>query len=119
MWMLYLNDMRSSNIETLTAVARAEDKETLENLLISEKVESYSDGRWGKSFRKGGPLEWFNKPWTIDEEEGRVIVKILPLEDILHREHLALDLHIREEYKHEVESVPLIDSLNIQLTEKG
>jgi hypothetical protein len=23
------------------------------------------DGKWGKTFRKFGPLEWYNKPWDV------------------------------------------------------
>jgi hypothetical protein len=62
MYVLVLNDMRSSNIEHLTPVACAESYAELEALLSRERVEPYSDGRWGKSFRAGGPLEWRNPP---------------------------------------------------------
>lgn len=70
MWVLYLNDMRSSHIETLTPAVRAESRQQLLDLLERERVESYrsDDGRWAKSFRQGGPLEWFNPPYPRELE---------------------------------------------------
>lgn len=85
MWVLLLNDMRSANIEIREPVCCAVEKDELTDLLTREKVETYQDGNehrreptpggygdlgdvhgsnrtWGKSFRKGGPLEWFNSP---------------------------------------------------------
>jgi hypothetical protein len=84
MWVLLLNDMRSSKSENLQPVVRAETKEALKAFVESQKVEPYvtdgtrvlhhttdsmagttevTDGyKWGKSFKFGGPLEWFNKP---------------------------------------------------------
>ena len=71
MWMLSLNDMRHSKSEELTNVAYAETKEELIDFLSREKVESYSiedgDKTWGKEYRQGGPLEWFNPPVTPNE----------------------------------------------------
>lgn len=64
-WVLFMNDMRSSNIEYNQPVCSAATKEALIEFYRKEMVESYSDGQWGKSFRKGGPLEWFN---ALDEE---------------------------------------------------
>ena len=69
MWVMLLNDMRSANVETIEPVFRAETKEILFTLLSREMVEPYSDGQWGKCYRIGGPLEWFNPPWGF--EEGR------------------------------------------------
>ncbi len=78
MWVLMLNDMRSSKAEILEAVAKAETKEQLEAFIERERVEPYSDPienpredtayaafpkSWGKTFRKGGPLEWYNPPF--------------------------------------------------------
>lgn len=61
MWVLQLKDMRNAKIEhPATPVIRAETKEELESLLKLEKVERYQDDQWGKTFRKDGPLEWFN-----------------------------------------------------------
>lgn len=62
MWILQLNDMRSSKIEISTTVVRAETKEELESFIERERVEGYHDDNWGKGFRKDGPLEWFNQP---------------------------------------------------------
>jgi hypothetical protein len=67
MWVLCLNDMRASNIENLQPVCRADTREQLESLLHREAVEPYRDGQWGKSFRAGGPLEWFNPPFAGDD----------------------------------------------------
>lgn len=61
-YVLWLNDMRASNIENLQPVAWAESSECIEGLLRRERVDGYRDGQWGKSFRKDGPLEWFNPP---------------------------------------------------------
>jgi len=63
MWVLELNDMRSSNIEKVEAVAKAQSPEELEALLDRESVDPYRDGTWNKKFRQGGPLEWYNPPW--------------------------------------------------------
>jgi hypothetical protein len=72
MWILYLNDMRSAKFEYLEPVVRAETKEALKAFLARNEVESYVDEqwgkKWGKSYRKGGPLEWFNHPRGSDED---------------------------------------------------
>ena len=62
LFVLFLNDMRSAHIEDLRVVAWAEDREKLEAFIETETVKSYQDGRWRKTFRQGGPLEWFNRP---------------------------------------------------------
>lgn len=68
MFVLVLNDMRASQIEIVNPRFRAETKEELETFLESEKVEKYTtDNRWGKSYRQGGPLEWYNPPFSMDE----------------------------------------------------
>ena len=86
---LFLNDMRSSHVEELTRVCRADSVEELQAFIDRERVEPYRDSgshtiihdtdseakaagqvvleqnqsyTWGKVFRKGGPLEWFNAP---------------------------------------------------------
>ena len=66
MWVLCLNNMQASNVEILSPVARAESREALQSLLDRERVEPYKDGQWGKVYRQGGPLEWFNPPWGFD-----------------------------------------------------
>lgn len=64
-YLLLLSDMRAAQIERSDRpVAWARTKEALESLLEREKVEPYKepdgDRVWTKTFRKGGPLEWFN-----------------------------------------------------------
>ena len=58
-WCLFLSDMRGWHFEHMEPVARG-DVAALEALLASETVEGYMDGKWGKGFRKGGPLERYN-----------------------------------------------------------
>ena len=67
MFVLQLNDMRACKIELLTVIARAETREALEKYMKAEEVDSYRDGQWGKVYRKGGPLEWCNSPFLIDQ----------------------------------------------------
>ena len=67
MFVLQLNDMRASQVEILTPVARVETREELEKCLKDNEVEPYRDGRWGKDYRQGGPLEWYNKPFYLNE----------------------------------------------------
>lgn len=72
-WVLYLNDMRFAHVEELVPVFRASTKEALVAFLEREKVPTYvEDGfgtygetKWHKSYRKGGPLEWFNQPDSV------------------------------------------------------
>lgn len=59
-WKLIMNDMRMSQIEQSEIVAISEDRQKLINLVESEKCEPYTDEGWGKSFKKGGKLEWKN-----------------------------------------------------------
>jgi hypothetical protein len=93
-WVLILNDMRG-RCEDMRPVARAETKEALLAFLEHERVEPYKDDGmhtivhdtdtlaqmaggpvvekipqyyWNKTFRKGGPLEWFNPPWGDSPE---------------------------------------------------
>ena len=75
-WVVLLNDMRSANYENLGPCGCAETRQELEKFVQGQRVETYQDddGRpgkcghcgtseyWEKSFRKGGPLEWFNPP---------------------------------------------------------
>ncbi len=66
MFVLVLNDMRSSHIETPFSVCLGETREEILDLIKRETVEVYKDGKWGKTFRKGGPLEWYNRGWSED-----------------------------------------------------
>ena len=62
-WVLFLNDMRSSHIEDVVPALCGESPEELVEAMRKAKAsESWSDGRWGKTFKKDSPLEWFNYP---------------------------------------------------------
>lgn len=61
-WVLFLNDMRMSHIEMVEPVAKGDTREEIEKFLEEEKVPLYQDGPWSKSYRAGGPLEWYNVP---------------------------------------------------------
>ena len=65
-YVLHLNDMRSSNIEMSEIALISFYKEDLKEYMRSKKVETYRDGRWGKTFEQGSVLEWFNSPHDID-----------------------------------------------------
>jgi hypothetical protein len=71
-WILYLNDMRTSHIETCQVLARAETKEALVRYVKQETVAAYNETiqsyTWGKVFRKDGPLEWYNPPYPGEME---------------------------------------------------
>jgi hypothetical protein len=75
-WVLFLNDMRFPKYEMLTPVARADTKEDLVAYLDRERVEKYVDGRWGKTFRRGGPLEWYNHPYEFAADDHFVLVDL-------------------------------------------
>lgn len=98
MWVLLLNDMRSSKIEILTPVARAETKEALLAFLEREKVEGYRDGPWGKSYRKDGPLEWCNPPWMHMEDSH--------FQDVGTEEKWAQKARLR--FREQVTNLPLV-----------
>lgn len=66
-WILNLNDMRFSHIQELTFVCWANTIEELKDFVNQETVEPYRDDKWGKTFRKFGPLEWYNRPWEFNE----------------------------------------------------
>ena len=62
-FVLVLNDMRMSNIENKMIACRADTREDLEKLLEAEYVPGgWTDGQWGKTFKQGGMLEWYNPP---------------------------------------------------------
>ena len=90
-WVLSLNDMRGSHFEVWTPMAYAESREALLRFLERERVEVYVEStgmpatspatdptssfdyqcnptRWSKSHRKGGPLEWYNRPFPGNED---------------------------------------------------
>lgn len=71
-YILMLNDMRAPNIETLATVAWSDDAEALKDLVARERVTLYKDGRYSKSFRKDGPLEWYNVPTSAGGAVGEI-----------------------------------------------
>lgn len=64
---LRLNDMRGPKFEVLTQVCTGTRRQ-LEELVSRETVPGYRDGQWSKTFRAGGPLEWFNRPMAHDPD---------------------------------------------------
>lgn len=74
-YVLALNDMRAGRIQDTYPVCWSEDPEELEALMERESVEPYRDGTWGKTFRQGGPLEWYNRPFFMTDQG---VVKIIP-----------------------------------------
>lgn len=98
-WLLRLNDMRASQIEILTTVAVASTREALQAFMAAEAITPWSDGQWGKSFRAGGPLEWYNPPWGWDDD--RAFVNIGTREDAM--------AHAAANYDAYVNSAPRVD----------
>ena len=62
MYFLCLNLMRGRAEET-RILACAETRDALVVFMDRERVEPYRDGQWLKTFRRGGPLEWYNPPF--------------------------------------------------------
>ena len=66
-YVLLMGDMRNANYETLMPVACSTDRDRLTEAVRREQVGAYVGpevNQWGlpysKSFRQGGPFEWFN-----------------------------------------------------------
>ena len=57
---LVLNDMRSSNVENIISVKFSKDKQELIDWYNNKLCKPYRDENWGKTFKKGSELEWFN-----------------------------------------------------------
>jgi len=74
-FVLLLNDMRYSNVENCCVVAVANNRKHLVEWAEEQKhpetekngaVQSgWKDGQWGKFYRKGSDLEWFNTPFEV------------------------------------------------------
>jgi hypothetical protein len=108
-WILQLNDMREPHSEVLRAVCRADTVEQLMELLVRERVETYETPRdptfcvnWVKSFRQGGPLEWFNPP-DYDELAALIDRGFLVQVDIEARVRFY-----RRRIEHELATIPHI-----------
>lgn len=83
MYVLFLNDMRSSNIENIQPAAWAESESELHDLMAREIVPEYvTDERWHRTFRQGGPLEWFNAPFY-----GARLTQYIPTPEEVAEEH--------------------------------
>ena len=72
-YILYLNDMRAPQVELLTHICCGSEDE-LHAFLERESVDYYHDGQWGKSYRKDGPLEWYNQPLSF----GLTAIRLAP-----------------------------------------
>jgi hypothetical protein len=97
MWLLLLNRMTDEKVEYLTPVAVAESREALEAFVASERVPYYQTDNWGKEFRQGGPLEWFNPP-MFDPE--RSFVDIGTRDEYLMRK--------ADEWDRDIGSLPMV-----------
>jgi len=96
MFALYLNPM-TSNCENATCVAISDDSAKLEQLMVDESCERYTDEgpdmfdydggtkNYQKCYKKGGILEMYNSPeGSFCEPKG--IVEVPSLADI-HKHH--------------------------------
>ena len=77
MFFLLLNDMRSAHFENQRIAARG-SRRALEALLASEAVTLYEDGRFRKSYRAGGPLEWYNPPFSYSDPPIQSFEEVFP-----------------------------------------
>ena len=84
MWVL-----RSPQIEILTDVAWSQTKEELERFIESERVDEYKDGNWYKTFRKDGPLEWYNEPYESFSESH--FIRMMTTEELVFNYNKHLD----------------------------
>lgn len=66
---LVLNDMRSTNIEIGTLTKHIAYSKQDMVAFIRGEAGSWKDGNWGKSFKKGSELEWFNGLANAEERD--------------------------------------------------
>jgi len=63
-----MNKMTFPKIEMTELVVLATDRQVLKDYVEEQKApEHWRDGQWGKMFKKGSPLEWYNAPHSLDE----------------------------------------------------
>lgn len=76
-WGLVLNPMRGRT-EAQQLIAVSDIKDEILAFWRAEKVEPYKDGEWQRAYRAGGPLEWYNPPWSEDvrDHHGNGIVEL-------------------------------------------
>jgi len=79
---LFANPMRG-RAEDSFLVAAAPTREALIDFIRAEEVELYIDDRWHKCYRKGGPLEWYNKCETVEGAFGHGIFPVRGLDEVL------------------------------------
>lgn len=65
---LVLNPM-TCRTEEQRLVAASESREELKAAWDAERVEPYKDEQWHRVYRKGGPLEWYNPPFSGDLDD--------------------------------------------------
>jgi hypothetical protein len=85
MFVLRLNHKRMPKIEMTEPVCWSDNEGEIERFLEQEKVAIYTEPKnpndpegefWGKTYRKGGPLEWYNQPYgsggiiTVTQDEA-------------------------------------------------
>lgn len=101
-YLLLLNDMRDSNIESIQPRFRAKTEADLIAFLAREKVPVYTDGRWGKVFRQGSPLEWYNDPdpWRTHIMTARTVPNDWGSNVLMTKQHL--------------EQIPVVPALDVQ-----
>lgn len=63
---LILNRMTSPKIEYMEIVALSTDYEKLVEWYESQRAPLWRDGQWGKSFKAGSTLEWFNPAHSLE-----------------------------------------------------
>lgn len=67
LYVLVLNNMQAPKIEYGEVVAVSLDYDRLVEWYNSQKApEMWRDGRWGKTFAKGSPLEWYNPAYSLE-----------------------------------------------------
>ena len=84
------NDMRSPKIENTQPVAVSDDKQRLIDYIKDQlhciiqggEYGSWKDGMWGKVFKAGSPLEWFNMPYGIPKNTNEWAVVSIGLDQL-------------------------------------
>ena len=67
LYKLVLNNMQAPKIEMGTLVAVSGDYDKLVNWYKSQLAPAmWRDGRWGKTFAQGTPLEWYNPASSLE-----------------------------------------------------
>ncbi|KKN98528.1 hypothetical protein LCGC14_0146390 [marine sediment metagenome] len=83
-FILVLGDMRSAKYEnSFTPIAISDNPDKLRQWVNSEKVDKYTDGRFRKVFKQGGPLEWYNPPDDLGVDPENSIRPLSPLDEYI------------------------------------